>query len=156
MARALPRSYRHPAPSSRPLTTGHFPKRCLAAPSPYSIRIDESRSRPNQPGRRRLRRQRREDPRLRRGSGAATLRCALGFVPMGYSSGRVARAQPGVSAPPLETSAIASTSWPASRKATITGPAQLSSARNFTLQRLVLTGRSDSNTTSSWATLAAP
>jgi len=52
--------------------------------------------------------------------------------------------------------AIASTSWPAWRSAKITGPAQLSSARNFTLQGLVTTGPSESSTTSSWATLAAP
>ena len=57
---------------------------------------------------------------------------------------------------PLATSAIASTSWSAWRSAKITGPAQRSSARNFTLQRLVTAGPSESSTTSSWATLAAP
>jgi hypothetical protein len=44
----------------------------------------------------------------------------------------------------------------ASRKAEITSPAQLSSARNFTLQGSGAAGTSESSTTSSWATLAAP
>ena len=67
-----------------------------------------------------------------------------------------ARLRTSSSAAPLATSEIAATSWPASRSARMTGPAQLSSARKFMFQDLPGIGASGSSTTSSWATLAAP
>src|SRR5208337_4597384 len=55
-----------------------------------------------------------------------------------------ARLRASSSAAPLATSEIAATSWPASRSARMTGPAQLSSARKFMFQDLPGIGASGS------------
>ena len=67
-----------------------------------------------------------------------------------------ARSRTCSSVAPFATSASATTSWPASRSARMTGTALLSSANKFMRQDLSGIGASGSSTTSSCATLAAP